>query len=273
MRLRLIAFVPLSALLAAGAEPSRSIPEITEAFHHLYNFDFPGTRASLQPYMAQHPKEALPHAVQAASYLFYELDRLSVLEAQFFANDKQIASKRKLQASPEVRASFDREVAATQSRALETLRTQPDDLNANFAMSVSLGLTADYQALVDKRQFASVFVAKQANQYAQRLLRLKPPFNDAYVSTGISEYLLGSAPFFVRWFVHFDSIDGNKNQGVRDLELAARDGVYLGPFARILLSIIYLREKNPERTRALLTQLAREFPGNPLYSRELNRLK
>jgi len=273
MRLRLTPIALLATSLAAAPQPRAPIPQIADAFHRLYSFDFDGARAALQPYIAQRPNEALPHAVQAATYLFFELDRLGVLEAQFFASDKRIASKKTLHASREVRAAFERAVAAAQARALETLRTQPDDLDATFAMSVSLGLASDYQALIDKRQFASVFTAKKSNEYAQRLLKKQPPFYDAYVGAGISEYLLGSAPFFVRWFVRFDSVEGDKRQGVRYLELAAREGVYLGPFARILLSIIYLREKNPERSRTLLTQLARDYPANPLYSRELSRLR
>jgi len=274
MRIVVVAAALLAAGCARAAPPVvRPIPEIAEAFRLLYNFDFKGTHAALDDYSAQHPKDALPHAVRASAYLFYELDRLGVLEGQFFASDKRIASKRKLGASPGVRAAFDQAIAATQERARVTLAERPGDIDALFAISTAWGLASDYQALIEKRQLASVAPAKKANQYAQRLLELHPPCYDAYVSAGISEYLLGSAPFFVRWFIRFDNVAGDKRQGIQDLELAAREGVYLGPFARILLAIIYLREKKPERSRALLEGLAREFPANPLYARELNKVK
>ncbi|MBK5293912.1 MAG: hypothetical protein JJE04_19840 [Acidobacteriia bacterium] len=53
----------------------------------------------------------------------------------------------------------------------------------------------------------------------------------------------------------------------------AREGRYLGPFARILLSILYLREKKPQSTIRLLDALVRDFPENPLLRRELAKLR
>ncbi len=64
----------------------------------------------------------------------------------------------------------------------------------------------------------------------------------------MTEYLIGSLPFFVRWFVKVDNIEGNKEQGMRTVELVARQGHYLKPFAKILLEIADLREKRPSDT-------------------------
>ena len=129
----------------------------------------------------------------------------------------------------------------------------------------AFGVASDCQALVEKRQIKSLSSARQANEYAQRLLKLQPPFYAAYVSAGISEYLLGSLPFFIRWFVHLDNVQGGKGQAIQDLELVERQGLYLKPFARILLAIIYLCEKKPERSREFLQALARA-PVTRLWS-------
>jgi hypothetical protein len=64
----------------------------------------------------------------------------------------------------------------------------------------------------------------------------------------------------------------SKKQGIADLELVSERGQYLAPYARILLAMAEIREKNPARARELLTQLRDEFPGNPLFKRELMRL-
>jgi hypothetical protein len=140
-------------------------------------------------------------------------------------------------------------------------------------MCISLGVTTDYRALVEKRHLKSLSSAEQSNAYAVRLLKSDPTFYDAYVTTGLSEYLVGSLPFFMRWFVHFDDIRGSKRQAVKNLELVIHHGRYLAPFAQIVLSIIDLREKRPEETRKLLADLARNYPGNPLFRQELARLR
>jgi hypothetical protein len=54
--------------------------------------------------------------------------------------------------------------------------------------------------------------------------------------------------------------------------LTAEHGRYLGPYARILLAIAYVREKDKPRARLLLASLRDEFPSNPLFAREIARL-
>jgi hypothetical protein len=133
-------------------------------------------------------------------------------------------------------------------------------------------VTADYMALVDKRQFGSLTPSKRSNSYAQQLLKLDPKFYDAYLTAGFSEYVVGSLPFFVRWFVKWDNVAGSKEQGKKNLELAAREGHYFKAFARILLAIVYLREKRPADSQKLLTELAHDYPANPLFRKELAKL-
>jgi len=141
-----------------------------------------------------------------------------------------------------------------------------------FAMSIVEGVTTDYMAFVEKHQFASLSPAKRSNSYAQQLLKLNPPCVDAYITAGISEYMVGSLPFFIRWFVRFDNVEGSKAQGIRNLERVVQEGHYFRPFAKILLGIIDLREKRPRETEKLLLELARSYPYNPLFRNELARI-
>ena len=243
-----------------------------EAFTDLYNFNFPAAHQVLDKYIAENPNDPMGYAVRSSAYLFVELDRLGILESQFLTDDKQIAKKEKVQPDPAIRAKFMKAVEDTQSRASSILAKDPTDKNALFAMSMSEGVSTDYMAFVEKRQISSLTPAKQSNNYAQRLLKVDPQFYDAYMTTGLSEYLVGSLPFFVRWFVHFDNVDGNKQTGVRNLQLVAREGHYLKPFAKILLGIIALREKRPAEAQRLLQDLSTTYPGNRLFRAELLRI-
>jgi len=57
-----------------------------------------------------------------------------------------------------------------------------------------------------------------------------------------------------------------------ELQLTAQRGHYLAPFARILLAIAYVRDKDKLRARDLLVSLRDEFPHNPLFAQEISRL-
>jgi hypothetical protein len=257
------------ALPGSAAEPAS---DIDHAFSRLYNFDFPGAYATLHKRIATDPEDPLGYAVLSSGYLFSELDRLSILESEFFSDDKRIAEKKKLKPDPLVRAQIIKAINDAQTRAQLRLAANPDDQDALFAMCISTGVLTDYTALIEKKQISSLSLVKKSAAYAQRLLKLNPQFYDAYLTTGMTEYVIGSLPFFVRWFVKVENINGNKEQGMKTVEIVARKGHYLKPFAKILLAIANLREKKPRAAEALLTELSADYPENPLFKKELAEL-
>lgn len=266
MRLWMLAL--LVCFRAVAADP----PTIDEAVHHLYNFNFRAAHETLDKVIAPNPQAPLPYAFRAAVHLFYELDRLGALEGEFLSGDDWAYDKKKLKPDPKVRDEMHRALADAESRGLAALKVNGADKNALFALTIVQGVTADYMALVDKRQFASMSPTKKSNTYAQQLLKIDPKFYDAYLTAGFSEYVVGSLPFFVRWFVKWDNVAGSKEKGKENLELTAREGHYFKPFARILLAIIAMREKRPRDAQQLMGSLAREYPENPLFRKELTKL-
>jgi hypothetical protein len=270
---RLFTLAAILAVVLCGSAPADTVPSVDEALSRMYNFDFPASQEILTRYIEAHPQDALPYAFRASGYLFYELDRLGILESEFLTDDDQIAEKKKkLEPDAANRAKFLRALNDVDSRVTVALKADPNDRAALFAMCIAQGVATDYMALVEKKQISSLTLAKRSNGYAQRLLKLDPTFYDAYLTAGLSEYMVGSLPFFVRWFVHFDNVNGNKEKGVQNLQLVARDGHYFRPFSKILLGIIALREKRPQEAQRLLGELAHEYPENPLFRKELTKL-
>ena len=265
--LALVALLGVSAL--AAAEPNG----IDAALERMYNQDYVAAHGILDRYSATRPQDPLPYAFQASAYLFYELDRLGILESEFLTDDKQIAEKKKkLDPDPVNREKFLRAVHEVEIRSDAALKIDPNDTQALFAMCIAQGVTTDYMAFVEKKQFSSLSPAKRSNGYAQQLLKLDPKFYDAYLTAGISEYMIGSLPFFIKWFIHFDNVDGSKATGVDRLRLVAREGHYFKPFSKIMLSIIGLRDKRPQEAQQWSTELARDYPENRLFRKELAKV-
>jgi len=252
-----------------GAAP----PTLDEALLRLYDFNFPAAHQLLDQYIAANPQDPLPYAFRSSAYLFYELDRMGILESEFLIDDQRIAAKKKpLEPDRATRAQFLKSLADTETRGEAALKVNPDDRAALFALSIAQGVATDYMALVEKHQFSSLSLAKRSNNYAQRLLKLDPKFYDAYLTAGLSEYMVGSLPFFIRWFVRFDNVAGSKDRGKESLELVSHEGHYFRAFAKILLGIIDLREKRPQDAQKLLVDLAHDYPENPLFRKELAKL-
>lgn len=267
--------VTCCAVAAPAPAPGAAVPpigQIEQAFARLYNLDFQGAHDILNTYIAAHGDEAFPYAVSAAVDVYHELDRLGILELEFFADDKRITDKKRLKPDPVLRSHIFQAVGDAQSRAGKTLAAAPDDYHALLAQCLTEGVIMDYAALVEKRQLGSLSIAKRSNGCAQHLLQVHPQAYDAYVTTGFTEYLVGSLPFWVRWFVRFDDVKGSKEQGIQNLQLAAQSAQYLKPYAKVLLSLAYLREKQYQQSEKLLLELARDYPGNRLFRNELARL-
>ncbi len=265
---RLWLLVPVLCWPSLAADP----PTLDEAVNQLYNFNFPATQEVLDRLIASNPRAPLPYAFRAAGYLFSELDRMGTLQAEFLSGDDWAYDKKKKAPDPAVRTLMQKALSDAQSYGETALKANPADKEALFALTIAQGCTADYMALVDKRQFGSLSPTKRSNNYAQQLLKIDPKFYDAYLTAGFSEYVVGSLPFFIRWFVHWDNVSGSKEKGKQNLELAAREGHYFKAFARILLAIAALREKRPRDAQKLLAELSRDYPHNPLFRQELAKL-
>jgi hypothetical protein len=261
------------ALTAAQsrAEPAPNDP-IEAAFERMYDYDFTGAHAALDAHVQAEPGDPLSYSTRAAAYLFAELGRLKILESEFFMHDENLVDGRRLQADPEVRRRFLEAVATARKLATSRLGKEPDDRNALFAMAMSACVVADYTGLVERRQWRFLTLSKETKRYADKLLALNPPVYDAYYNVGILEYVVGSLPFFIRWFVPLDKVEGDKRKGIDALKIVARQGRYYGPFSRVLLAVVSLREGKLSDAQTLLAGLARDYPHNALFAKELARL-
>ncbi len=239
----------------------------------MYNLDFAAAHATFLNYQQSHPADPMGHVSNAAAYLFSEFDRLHILEADLFTDDKKFDGRKKLTPDPAVKAELDRELARSDELASKMLTQNPNDKNALFSQILANGLRGDYAALIEKRNLASLSYMKTSRAIAQKLLALDPTCYDAYLAVGVENYLLGSNPAPVRWILRMTGSETDKQEGIQRLRLTADKGRYLAPFARLLLAVAALRDKDQQAARTLLVGLAKEFPGNQLYITELARIQ
>lgn len=262
----------------APAHPSQTptvalrVPELDAGFHFLYELKPEEAHEQFEAWEKSHPQDPLGYASEAAAFLFEECYRQGVLTSEFFMNDKRFFGKIPLKPNPELRAAFFAADQKAQNLAQIELKANPNDPNALFAMSLSLGMQADYASLIDKRQLDSLKKIREADVYSKRLLRVAPDAADAYLGLGTANYIIGSLPAIKRFFLGLAGIHGNKKLGIQQLEIAADHGHYLRPFAKILLAMVALRQKKPEVARTQLKELVAEFPQNPLFVSELAKL-
>jgi len=246
---------------------------LDQGFVGLYNMDFAGAQKDFTVWQREHPDDPVGPVSEAAGLLFSEFNRLGVLESQFYEDDDAFAARTKQTPDPAVKSRFEAAVKRAEGLANSRLAKNAEDRDALFALTLSSGLQADYAALIEKRNMTSLHYSKEATTRAQQLLSICSTCYDAHLATGFSKYILGSMAAPVRWLLRLGGLPADKKGGIADLKLTAERGHYLAPFARILLAIAYVREKDKPRALDMLTSLRSEFPGNSLFPREIARLQ
>src|SRR5579884_760316 len=232
-----VAFGVRTAPVSSGQTPIEAlhVPELDAGFHFLYELKPEEAHKQFEAFEKSHPEDPLGSAADAAAYLFEECYRQGVLTSEFFLDNKRFLGKTPLQPDPKLRAAFFASDQRAQDLAQMQLKSKPDDPNALFAMTLSMGLLADYASLIDKHQIDSLKKIGEADTYAEKLLVIAPDAADAYLGLGTANYVIGSLPGIKRLVIGLAGIHGNKKVGIQQLQIAADHGRYLRPFAKILL--------------------------------------
>ena len=264
------------SLMAAAEDVQR--PAVVSALDHgfsgLYNLDFSGAQKDFADWQQTHPDDPVGPVSEAAGFLFSEFNRLGVLQAQFYENDEAFAGRPKLTPDPGVRQHFLAAIGRAETLSRGRLSKDPKDRDALFALTLSSGLQAgDCAALIEKRNLASLHFTRDASASAEQLLAVCHDCYDALLATGFSKYIIGSMIAPVRWVLRQGGLPADKQGGIADLQTAAQYGRYLAPFARILLAIAYVREKDKAHALQMLNGLHQEFPANTLFRREIAHLQ
>lgn len=267
----------LTLAVPSAREPSwqatvPDAPELDAGFRLLYELRPVEARAEFAAWRESHPDDPLASAAEAASYLFEECYRQDVLTSDYFLDDKRFLGEVAIAVDPGMRDAFFAAKSRSQNMARLRLESYPEDVNALFAMTLSLGMEADYAALIEKHQLQSLGMIRDADTFAKRLLAVDPDAADAYLTLGTANYVIGSLPALKRFFLHFKGIHGDKRGGIEQLTIAATRGRYLRPFAKIMLALAALREKKTALARIQLMELVAEFPRNSLFAKELAKL-
>jgi hypothetical protein len=251
---------------------SSSVP-LDLGYRQMYDLQFTEAHHTFAEWAKTHEQDPMAPTSDAAAYLFAELDRLNILQTQLFVDNGAFKNRAKPKPDPKVRESFNQAVDLSDRIADGVLRKSPDNVDALLAKVMNQGLRADYSSLIDKRDLAALSYIKTAGILAQHLLAVDPKCYDAYLAVGVENYMLSLSPAPVRWILRLYGAETDRQKGIQNLHLTAEKGHYLLPYAKLLLAVAALRDNQHDKARAILSELAEEFPDNRLYKRELARIQ
>jgi hypothetical protein len=256
--------------VSAPAVPDAN--QLDQGYRAMYNLDFGEAHKQFAEFERDQPADPFGPASDAAAYLFSEFERLKVLRSEFFAEDKGFFGAPKLKADPAIKALFEKALSRSSSLSAEMLKQGKTPERAMFATVVCTALRADYLAMIEKENWQALNEIKDARTRAEALIARNPDLKDGYLSVGVENYLLSQKGAPVRVFLRLTGAQTDKEVGLQKLKIVAAEGHYFKPYAKILLAIAAVRDKNRPAAEKLMVELAREFPGNGLFKDEVKKL-
>lgn len=257
--LRLLFLVPL--LLPAQT--------VSPGFDHFYSLEYEPAIAIFEKEIASHPKDPAGYNHLAQALLYREMDRAGALESELVTGNNPFLHRGKIAASPEDQKRFDDAIAKAISLCEARISANPQDVDAVYLLSVAHGLQANYNFLVRRLWRDSLKQFTLSRKLSMQVTAAEPQRIDAYLVQGVHDYIVGSLPFTWKVLGFLIGFRGDKDGGLRTVEMVAARGDKNRYDAMIALAVAYRRERHSEKAVALLRELIRVFPRNYLYRLEL----
>jgi hypothetical protein len=264
----LSAFAALLLLTQASAAQNAQMLTAKADNHHFNLEHDQAIRNYYAAMAASQPSAEIWNRI-ATVILYQELHRLGMLETSAFRDDNQFLIKEKPKPDPDAKERFLGALAEARRLAESDLKRNSKATSPLFVLSQNYGLEANYLFMIDKSYIAALRAGNKARKYSDELRAIDPDYIDSYLVAGVQEYVVGSLPWAVRALVAFGGIHGSKEKGRTWVERVADDGDTLQTEARMLLAVLYRRERRPLDAAKVLEGLIEQFPRNYVLRLEL----
>ena len=269
----LLLAAPLAPSPDSGGAALHLDRDMEAGYRLLYEQRFSEARERFAAWSAGHPGDPFGDVSLAAAYLFEEFSRQGVMTSDYFLDDRKFL--RGIEGSPDPgrMSAFREALGRARESAQRILKENPRDPEALFAMTLSAGMESNALSILEKESLDGLRRLKESNNYAERLLEVRPDAADAWLALGSANYVIGCLSGAVRFFLWFGGYHGDREMGMQQLEKAAQRGTYLQPYAKILLALAARREGREDLARRLLQELTRDYPASPLFAAEYAKVK
>ncbi|MEJ5368573.1 MAG: hypothetical protein WHT08_09655 [Bryobacteraceae bacterium] len=261
--MKLLALAVVAGSLAAGA-----LPKLPEGFQALYSLEYDRAIRIFEEETRQRPEDPEAWNHLAMALLHRALYAAGAMDSSAFGPGSPFLRRPKVPMSAADLERFEAAIRKSLSLCEARLRTKPDDEACLYASGVAHAHRAQMALLVKKSWREALREGTRSRQAHERLLRVSPGLPDACLIPGLHEYIAGSLPWYVKALAFLAGYRGDRKEGIEHMERAAAQGVKTAVEARVMLTVVYRRERNHARAAQLMGELAAAFPANHLYRSE-----
>src|SRR6476469_7130132 len=218
--MRMMSLLCSAGLILAGTARADLLDQ---GYRAMYNLNFEAAHRSFAAWEKTHPDDPMGPASDAAAFLFCEFDRMNILRSEFLTDDKKVLGGKRMVPDANAKRAFELDLkrSADLSKALLARGSSGDTEKALLSNVLRVALQANYDALIEKRQWQALNEVKDARIQADALVAKYPASVDAYLAVGVENYLLSQKAAPLRMFLRMTGAQTDKQAGLAKLRIVA----------------------------------------------------
>ena len=234
---------------AAEVEPAKSHKErpdldIIKGINHLYDLEFDEGETVFAKMVSERPE-------YPAGYFYRSMVTWSRLAVGFW--------------SPQNLKEYVERIDQTISVAKNRINKDPKDSRSYFYLGGALGFKGRFE-LMRQNWFSSYNLAYDAIQALKTCQKLDPNNKDVLLGLGIYDYYTAKLSGVLKLLTYLFLHKGDKDEGLRKLNVAAREALYSSLESKSMLIHIYLfLEEDFAKALPLIQDLRIQFRKNMRY--------
>ena len=274
MFLRLTFFLLIvSSANSLSAETTALLPPQLETFRNqgmeaLFNMKYEAARSAFQEMIDSEPQHPAGYVYMAHTIWLGHLAELRRLQTNIYNRGNSFFSKTEDAVDPKIDQAFRRQVEKGMLLSEKRLKTKKDDIPALYYLGIARNILAGYEATVKRSFLPALRNGTKGVALHKEIMKKDPNCIDARLSVGMYNYVVGSLPFAVKVLAFIGGVRGSKKDGLAMLEKVSKDGNYARDEGKVLLVMLYNREKRVDDALKTLNDLVSRYPENSLFRLE-----
>jgi hypothetical protein len=274
MRMRLILHLCVLTILLLAVPCLKGenlrAPQFVErahsAFRDIMNLDYDKALQDFASLERDYPKHPAPPLYAASIYWLKEMLRRQDVSLNRFISPLYFSQETDQTMSAAERSLFFQSLKKSENIVQAILKKNPKDKDARYFLGTAYGLRASFAITIDHALKEAFSNGRKSFSYAKQLIDEDPNYYDAYLTTGLYEYVVDNIPWYWKWMAAVIGIHGDKNTGMKQIKLAAEKGQYVNNEARLVLMVLYVRENRYKEAKILSQNLHSRFPRSFLFA-------
>lgn len=227
---------------------------------HYYNQEYDQAVATFERLREEDRQNPRAYTLLAKGLLYREFSRLRLLDTGVFRGDPDFYEGTKPKPDPATNAAILGVFQEGRNLCQRLLREDGANRVALHGLAQLHALRASFELMIGKDYFGALASGRRARGLGYRVAQLHPEFIDGSLVAGLDEYMLGSLPWPVRALIALSGYRGRKKKGLQMIERVASEGQQNRHDARMLLTLVYRRERRYMDAARVFASLARDFP-------------